>query len=189
MTVTTNDLAAASIPAADPSPADFDALFAAHWARVCALLFRLLGDWGEAEELALDVFWRLHQQPPAPGSNVAGWLYRVATNLGFNALRARRRRQRYEEAGGQRLLDSTPPPNPAAEAERADERAQVRRVLAEMKPRSAHLLLLRHSGFSYAEIAEMLGVAAGSVGTLLARAEAEFEARYRALQGVDDASH
>jgi RNA polymerase sigma-70 factor (ECF subfamily) len=40
------------------------------------------------------------------------------------------------------------------------------------------LLVLRHSGLSYAEIAVALGLAPGSVGTLLARAETEFELRY-----------
>ena len=59
----------------------------------------------------------------------------------------------------------------------------MQRVLAQMKPRSAQILILRYSGLSYAEIAEAVGVAAGSVGTLLARAEEEFEERYRTAEG------
>jgi RNA polymerase sigma-70 factor (ECF subfamily) len=55
-----------------------------------------------------------------------------------------------------------------------------------MKPRAAQLLILRHSGLSYADIAAALGVAPGSVGTLLARAEKEFERRYRAVEGSDE---
>jgi RNA polymerase sigma-70 factor (ECF subfamily) len=51
-------------------------------------------------------------------------------------------------------------------------------VLRQMKERDAQLLILRHSGLSYREIAAALDVAPGSVGTLLARAEAEFEQRY-----------
>ena len=39
--------------------------------------------------------------------------------------------------------------------------------------------MLRHSGLSYREIAEALGMAPGSVGTTLARAEAAFEAAWR----------
>jgi RNA polymerase sigma-70 factor (ECF subfamily) len=39
-------------------------------------------------------------------------------------------------------------------------------------------LLLRHAGLSYKELAEALQVAPGSVGTLLARAEAAFERAY-----------
>ena len=34
--------------------------------------------------------------------------------------------------------------------------------------------MLRYAGFSYREIAAQVGVAAGSVGTLLARAERRF---------------
>jgi RNA polymerase sigma-70 factor (ECF subfamily) len=47
-----------------------------------------------------------------------------------------------------------------------------------MRPREAQLLILRHSGLAYKEIAAALGVAPGSIGTLLARAEKEFERLY-----------
>ena len=46
--------------------------------------------------------------------------------------------------------------------------------------RQAQLLILRSSGQSYQEIAASLGVSVTSIGTLLNRAEAEFEKRYRA---------
>jgi RNA polymerase sigma-70 factor (ECF subfamily) len=65
------------------------------------------------------------------------------------------------------------------QVEKTQERQRVRSALAQMKPRSARLLLLRHTGLSYAEIAAALEIAPGSVGTLLARAEAEFEREYR----------
>jgi RNA polymerase sigma-70 factor (ECF subfamily) len=170
-------------------PATFDTLFQDHWGRVYGLLVRLVGDQDEAEDLALEAFWRLYRQPPRDQqANLAGWLYRVATNLGFNALRAVKRRRRYEDEAGQWVLERAPESNPATEAERADERAQVRQVLAQMKPRSAEVLMLRHSGLSYAEVAATVGVSVSSVGTLLARAEEEFEQRYRALQGGQDAS-
>jgi RNA polymerase sigma-70 factor (ECF subfamily) len=62
----------------------------------------------------------------------------------------------------------------------------VRRVLASLKPRDAQLLLLRSSGLAYRELAETLGIEPGSVGTLLARAEAEFERRFRARYGESE---
>jgi RNA polymerase sigma-70 factor (ECF subfamily) len=52
-------------------------------------------------------------------------------------------------------------------------------VLRELPARDAQLLILRHSGFAYKEIAAALGVAPGSIGTLLARAEAAFERQWR----------
>jgi DNA-directed RNA polymerase specialized sigma24 family protein len=50
----------------------------------------------------------------------------------------------------------------------------------------ARLLYLRHLGLSYAELAETLGLAPGSIGKLLARAHKEFERRYCALEREDE---
>jgi RNA polymerase sigma-70 factor (ECF subfamily) len=50
-------------------------------------------------------------------------------------------------------------------------RGELRRVLARLPHRSAAVLVMRHSGMSYLEIAEALGVKVGHVGTLLRRAE------------------
>lgn len=157
---------------------DFDSLFQQNWARVCALLFRLVGDSSEAEDLALDVFWRLYQRPPSSSHNLRGWLYRVATNLGFNALRSRKRRREYEEQAGYEALENASSSDPAEVIEQHQTAERVRDILSQMKPRSARLLILRHSGMTYAEIAETLDLAQGSIGTLLARAEREFEAQY-----------
>ena len=150
-----------------------------HWPRVYGVLYRIVGDEAEAEDLALEAFWRLHQRGPV--AEPGGWLYRVATHLGLNALRARQRRQRYEGAAGMQALEQSASADPLVELEQAEERQRVRATLARMKPRLASLLVLRYSGLSYAEIAAALGIAAGSVGTLLARAEADFERRYRNL--------
>jgi RNA polymerase sigma-70 factor (ECF subfamily) len=158
----------------------FEGLLDAHWERVFGAILRLVGDPAEAEDLALEAFWRLYRRPPAGQDErqVVGWLYRVATNLGYNALRARSRRQKYEREAGRRRLDESAPLDPESQAERQETRRRVRRVLAEMKPRMAQVLILRHSGLSYAEIAAALEVSTGSVGTLLARAEKEFQGRY-----------
>ncbi|HYN89103.1 MAG TPA: sigma-70 family RNA polymerase sigma factor [Ardenticatenaceae bacterium] len=183
MAVTSDNRAQGWLGSEALSPVEFEELFQAHWERVYGVLFRLLGDQGEAETVALEVFWRLYRQPP-PGQarNLAGWLYRVATNLGFNALRAFKRRSQYEESAGLSVEQSFLP-DPAAALEQADEREQVRAVLRQMKPRSAQLLLLRYSGLSYGEVAMALDLSPASIGTLLARAEREFEQRYRATYG------
>lgn len=164
----------------------FEAAFDAHWSWVCRTLHRLVGDWDEVEDLALEVFYRLHQRPPREPRKVRSWLHRTATNVGLNALRARQRRRRYEDEAGTLKLQRANPVDPETEVERRDARRQVRQVLGQMKPRAAQILALRHSGLSYAEIAAALNVASGSVGTLLTRAEREFERRYRALEGNDE---
>lgn len=160
---------------------DFEAVFQHYWPRLVNVLFHLTGDRAEAEDLALDAFWRLHQNPSAmdDSGDPGGWLYRVAVRLGYNALRSRRRRGRYELAAGSQALETDIQPAPEAQIEQRQERERVRRVLARMRPRSAQALIFRHSGLSYAEVAAALGTAPGSVGTLLARAEKEFERLYR----------
>jgi RNA polymerase sigma-70 factor (ECF subfamily) len=163
--------------------AEFEAAFQEHWPRVYGIAFRLVGDRAEAEDLALETFWRLFQRSPRTGENLGGWLYRVATNLGFNALRARKRRDRYEEEAGQSDWKDREHLDPAALFERVEERRQVRAALAQMKPRTARLLVLRYSGLSYAELASTLGLARGSIGTLLSRAEQEFLTNYQKIQG------
>jgi RNA polymerase sigma-70 factor (ECF subfamily) len=163
----------------------FEAAFLEHWPKVYTVLLRLVGERAEAEDLALETFWRLYRRAPGvlAQGDPGGWLYRSATNLGLNALRAAKRRKAYEDQAGRHALENNPAPDPSVEAERSEQRQQVRAVLQQMKPRHARLLVLRHAGLSYAEVAATLNVAPSSVGTLLTRAEKEFEERYRKLEG------
>jgi len=163
----------------------FEALFRNHWNRVCNIVYRLVGDPDEAEDLALEAFWRLYGRYRSGEiqENTGGWLYRVATNLGYNALRARKRRRAYEEEAAKELIVSNAGENTAAEVDSREEQERVRWVLGKIKPRSAQILLLKYSGFSYSEIASAVDVAPSSVGALLVRAEKEFEKKYRELEG------
>jgi RNA polymerase sigma-70 factor (ECF subfamily) len=173
-----------AVSATSKSDDALEKAFDEHWASVCESLYYLVGDSSEAQDLALEAFWRLHTRPPRNMTNVGGWLHRVATNLGLNAIRARNRRQRYEEAAGDLRAQRAEPIDPAQEAERREIREQVRHVLSRMPRRKAEILVLRQTDHTYAEIAQALGVAPGSVGTMLARAEREFERRYRSLEDV-----
>jgi RNA polymerase sigma-70 factor, ECF subfamily len=167
----------AQTAALDPS---FEEIFLTHWAQVYNLLVRLVGDPAEAEDLAQEAFLRLHDHPPkeSTGWNPGGWLYRVATHLGLDSIRGWKRRERYELDAGKDALDHSPTFSPAEILMRKEERRHVRQVLSEMSPRAAQLLVLRYSGLSYQEIAAVSGVAPTSIGTLLLRAEKEFERRY-----------
>jgi RNA polymerase sigma-70 factor (ECF subfamily) len=158
---------------------EFDALFLAHYDGIYRMLYRIVGSPQVAEDLAQETFLRLYRQRFASGRehNVRAWIYRVATNLAYNELRGQRRRERRQELVGE---DASAPANPEETALRRAEQATVRRVLATLPERQAQLLLLRHAGLSYQELAEAVGVAPGSVGTLLARAHQAFEAAYRA---------
>jgi RNA polymerase sigma-70 factor (ECF subfamily) len=165
----------------------FEALFRDHYPRVVRLLTQLTGDQGQAEEIAADVFSKLARRSAllASREDVAAWVYRVATNAGLDALRANSRRRRKEEAAGAERLRMSDDPGALEEMLRQERGSRVRGVLSTLKPRDAQLLLLRTGGMAYREIAQTLGVQSSSVGTLLARAEREFERKYRARHGDD----
>jgi len=166
---------------------EFRAVFLQHYARIVAILVRLLGDLSHAEEVANDAFWRLYRQPALQvDGNVGGWLYRTATNLGIDALRASDRRRQYEEAAGGARQEGKAA-GPLDDLLREEKCRRVRAVLASIKPTQAQLLILRSSGFSYKELAEALNVKMSGIGTMLNRAEEEFRNRYLALHPNEEA--
>ncbi len=164
----------------------FETLFHRHYDRVYGLLFRLVGDRAEAEDLTQEVFLKLHDRagdrPVGDAENVGGWLYRVAMNRGFNALRDRKRFWQHNLY----LVPAAEGPDTEREVVRLEEQAAVRVALARLPERDAQLLLLRQMGFSYAELAAACGVAPGSVGTLLSRAAEAFRRAYRETGGGED---
>lgn len=168
---------------ADSSHASFEASFSEHWTSICRVLQRLVGDPAEAEDLALETFFRLYQRQPRGEAefNVGGWLYRVATNLGLQSIRGWKRREGYEQTAGRLALEETAEDGPAEIVAKEEERRLVRLALAGMNEGRSQLLILRHSGMSYKEIAGILRLAPTSIGPLLVRAEREFEKQYRAL--------
>jgi RNA polymerase sigma-70 factor, ECF subfamily len=160
---------------------EFRAVFLQHYARIVTILVRLLGNLSHAEEVANDAFWRLYCRPALRfDGNVGGWLYRTATNLGIDALRASGRRRQYEETAG-RARDEGGTGGPLDDLLREEKCQRVRAVLASIKPTQAQLLILRSSGLSYKELAEALNVKMSGIGTMLNRAEEEFRTRYVAL--------
>jgi RNA polymerase sigma-70 factor, ECF subfamily len=168
---------------ADTDSAGFETLFQEHWGNVYRLLYRLVGDPAEAEDLALEAFLRLYKHDPRNDGtfNIGGWLRRVATNLGLHSIRSWKRREQYELNAGRFALEQNHAEHPAEALARQDEQHLVRLALARMNERQSQLLILRHSGLAYKEIAEALKLASTSIGPLLLRAEREFERHYRAL--------
>lgn len=158
----------------------FEQFFLEHFTRVVSVLIRMIGNRSRAEELANEAFWKVYRQPLllGPEGNVAGLLYRTAANLGIDELRARAKRKHYEELSNRLASTAGEPADPLSEVLREEKRRTVREVLAQLKPPQAQILVLRHSGFSYNELSDCLGVSRGSVGTMLMRAEAEFQKHY-----------
>jgi RNA polymerase sigma-70 factor (ECF subfamily) len=165
--------------AAAPSVNRFEALFERFYPELYALVYRVLGERMATEDTLQDAFFQLSKDQhlqDKPEAEVGAWLRRVALNLSFNRIRGdKRAQQRLERVG---RLESTEHPEPADVAIRLEEQAAVRQALANLPDKQRECLLLRHSGYSYQEIAATVGVAIGSVGVLLARAEQAFRATY-----------
>ena len=157
----------------------FARLYEQHWNTVQRLLARVLGDADLAGDVAQDVFVQLYRRPPDGSAPLRAWLCRVAVNRGYNALRSDRRRRTREDAVARDPSDTTS----VDAANQAEERDLVRRALLALSERQRDCLTLRSEGLSYAEMAAALGVAPGSVGTLLARAERAFKEAYVAQRG------
>ena len=161
--------------------AEFEAIFREHYQRIVRAIRRVLERDSEAEEVCAEVFLRLYRSGPgvATGGLVGGWLYRTATRASIDILRANRRRGVEEQLEGSVSVETEglneSPLSLLLRRERIDE---VRNVLAKLKAEKAQLLLLRHSGLSYQEIAEAMQLGVNSVGKKLARAEAEFSVLY-----------
>lgn len=137
-------------------------------------LVRLSGDADVAADLMQETFMRLYDRGSLP-ADVRAWLTTVATNLLRDDRRTAARRTHLADRFNADAMPSASP-QPDALAEAHERRDAVRAALATLPERDRQLLLLRHEGFSYHEIAAAVGVAASSVGTLLVRATAAFHA-------------
>ncbi|RMH02168.1 MAG: RNA polymerase sigma factor [Chloroflexi bacterium] len=163
--------------------ASFETLFHTHYDRVYGLVYRLVGNRAEAEDVTQEVFLKLYHQAftkrrfaKQQTHNVSAWLYRVATNMAYNAIRSRKRRWQRNTV---LVIDPIERKSVSEEVEKREEETAVRAALARLKPRQAQLLILRQMGFSYAECATACDIAPGSVGTLLARAAKAFAKAYQ----------
>lgn len=162
----------------------FEGVFFEYYPRIFAVLYRMLGDRARAEELASDTFLKLSRQPPEPFENLGGWLYRTATRLAIDSLRASHRRKHYEDEAGRAFLGS--PPDPLDDMLREERVRKVRATLACLKPIQAQILMLRSTGLSYKELSAALRIRSTSVGRVLSRAEAAFEKAFLRLHGAGD---
>ncbi|MEW6181743.1 MAG: sigma-70 family RNA polymerase sigma factor [Bacillota bacterium] len=168
--------------AAEPSDGSFDEVYRVFYDRLVRHLAYLIGDRGAAEEVAQETFLKLYTVPPPTRENLAGWLHRVGARIAFNYLRGEKRRQKWEERA-----DGLPGEViPLEEGLWRQETVRtVRKVLNGMPERYRMALLLRQSGMTYQEIARILGVSAGSVGTILVRAQRMFLERYNPRKGEE----
>ena len=150
--------------------------------RIYSHSYRLLGNQQDADDVTQEVFVSayLAWESLYARDKLSGWLYRIATNTAYDALR---RRKLIAWLPWQDL-DHEP-----ADVESADPqeiygttelvRAALRRMPQQYR---AALLLYTQEGFSYSEIAKTLNIAESGVKMYLSRARQSFREHYRSLE-------
>ena len=156
-------------PNAENSFSAFERFFREHHPAVVRVAFGVVGDAQAAEDVAQDVFISALRRFPDPdqSEHAAAWVRAAAAHTGLNAIRGERRRDRRQQLSGIEVAA----PSPEEAALDRESATEVRRALARLPRRSAAVLVLRHSGLSYAEVAEAMNIKVGHVGTMLRRAE------------------
>jgi RNA polymerase sigma-70 factor (ECF subfamily) len=160
---------------ADPVPdseraavrADLEPVFREHYARTVAVAARVLGSRDQAEDVAQEVFLSFGRCS-VPAGEAAGWLSVAAAHTALNLIRGGRRRSLRELVAGR---GPETVPDVADDVVADEDRRRVRAALVRLPRKQAVVLVLRHSGLSYAEVAAAVGMSPASVGTTVRRAE------------------
>lgn len=156
----------------------FRTLVERHQRRLYAVILRLVGDPGQAEELAQEAFVKAYRSlPDFRGEAAFGtWLVQIGIHAARDRVRTARRRrgivsiEALLEASRHDLepADRSRAANPAHAVEAAEEREIMRTALADLPPEYREVLVLKHfEDWAYERIAEVTG---DSVGTLKVRA-------------------
>jgi RNA polymerase sigma-70 factor (ECF subfamily) len=156
---------------------DLERLFTTYHATLVRYLTRRLGDHDWADEIAQETFVRALRQEHLV--NERSWLFAVASNLVRDAARREIRHRRHLALLAAEQQDAHVEA-PDVVMERALDAADARRALDALAERDRQALLLQGEGLDYPEIAEILGIGVGSVGTTLSRARKRLAETYEA---------
>lgn len=164
------------------------------------VVYRILGDPGEAEEVAQEVFVTAFKAIDGfrGDAKLSTWLYRVAVNHSKNRLKYLRRRAR--ERHGELTEDRDPGaatvaavsvpthasvPGPEASAVGRQVEALVQQAMAGLDEEHRTLIVLRDvEGLTYQAIQEITGLAEGTVKSRLHRARLALQAGFEALSAA-----
>jgi len=132
---------------------EYSLLFAASY----RVAYRLLGDRGDAEDVAQEACARAYSRWSSVRDYARPWCIRVAGNLALDKLRAAERARRHADGAVALPLDEC-----AATAARLD----LYRALESLPARQRQVVILRYLGdLSERQTADVLGVSVGSVKT------------------------
>jgi RNA polymerase sigma-70 factor (ECF subfamily) len=145
-------------------------------------IYHLVGNRELAEDLTQDTFLKAFKALPqidAASLKIGAWLYRIATNCAYDALRRRKLIAwlPWQDLDHEPADLSTS--DPQDEAGLAD---LVNQTLTRMRPSYRQALLLyTQDGCTYQEIATAMHISLTGVKMYLSRARAEFRSHYQRL--------
>ena len=162
-----------------------DQAYRDHANDVYRVAYGILRDPDEALDAVHDTFARAWERWDQYDSQrpIRGWLHGIVVHLALDQLRRRRvRRLALPHLG------ASPMGLRESISDASDDVARreiVDRALEGLKPAVRAALVLRHyHGYDYAQIASMLGISSGTVGSTLSRAHAAIRERLQAEAGA-----
>ena len=176
--------------------AAFNELVELYQGRIYRLVFRMLGDRAEAEDLAQEVFVTVFKRIDGfrGDSKLSTWMYRVATNhcknrLKFLGRRGRGQKRELDEIADAHAIESATMAT-SAQLPRPDDvllghqiEGFIGRALQELGEEQRTLVVLRDiENLTYDEIQSVTGLAAGTVKSRLHRARLALAERVRELR-------
>jgi len=168
----------------------FEALVSRHQQRVFRLLMRMMGTREEAEDVAQETFLSLHRHGRRfrGDARFSTFVYRVAANAALNRRRslgrsrARIKKLAERQAAGDDLPSSPRDPEDATAGTQLT--GHVREALANLSPSlRMPVVLYDIEGLAYGEIANVLGVAEGTVKSRIHRARKALREELKSLLG------
>ena len=153
------------------------------------LAYQMLGDIGEAEDIAQEAFLRLSRADVSEIEDTRGWLTVVASRLCLDQVRSAR--ARYERPGD---IEDQPAPRRIDPADRVTLDDEIRTALLEVLRRLSpgeRVAFVLHDvfGVPFESISQTVGRPVGTCRQLARRARSKFEAARPKLADVAPAEH
>ncbi len=175
------------IEEAKQDPEAFGVLAQRYQDRLFNFLYRMTGNRHDAEDLAQEVLMRVYRALPRfrPEAPFRPWLYKIATNVAINHLKARRVTVPIDDV----FAASGSFNSPELSAEIHETQQNIGRAIRAMPETYRAVILMRHiEELSYEEIALALDVPLGTAKVRLHRARLMLQEKLVA-QGVKEPSH
>ncbi len=147
--------------------------------------YRFTAGGDDAEELVQDIYMRLLTALPQyrPSGALGGWVRQVATHVGIDSWRRRKRIPIPVEGIEVPELPGPAPERPDRVAERHDRAAVVRRMVEELPEELAEPVMLRDlMEMGYPEIAARLDIPVGTVKSRIHRGRIQLAASLKKLR-------